>query len=44
MENSAYSNVTVCDRWKTFEFFYKDIPTIDGWDKQLYTEGKLVLD
>lgn len=43
-KNSAYSNVTVCDRWKTFELFYKDMPTIDGWNEQLYREQKLVLD
>lgn len=43
-KNKAYENVTVCERWKTFEHFYNDVPFIDGWDKNLYESGKLVLD
>lgn len=42
--NKAYSNVTVCERWKTFEFFYNDIPLIDGWDAELFEAGKLDFD
>ena len=42
--NNAYRNVTVCDRWKTFEFFYKDIPLIEGWDVNQFEAGELDLD
>lgn len=42
--NKAYKNVSVCERWKTFEFFYKDIPLIEGWDIKMFETGQLDLD
>lgn len=42
--NKAYSNVSVCERWKTFEFFYNDIPLIDGWNRELFEAGELDFD
>lgn len=42
--NKAYKNVTICERWKTFEFFYQDIPSIEGWNSKLFEAGELDLD
>ena len=42
--NRAYDNVTVCERWKTFENFYNDVPFIEGWDIELFNTGELELD
>ncbi|MDD6837423.1 MAG: hypothetical protein PUF04_09805 [bacterium] len=39
-----YGKVEVCDRWKTFEFFYQDLPLLDNWDRDRYEAGELVLD
>lgn len=43
-KNKAYDQVTVCERWKTFEHFYQDVPLIDGWDVELFEKGLLDLD
>lgn len=44
-ENTAYHGKTiVCDRWKVFENFYSDIPSIDGWNKELFGRGELEID
>lgn len=40
----AYRNVTVCDSWLVFENFLNDAKYIDGFDEQLFIEGKIVLD
>ena len=43
--NKAYQGkVVVCDRWKTFEYFYNDVSKIAGWDKRLFDLGELDLD
>lgn len=42
--NKAYQNVTVCERWKTFEHFYNDVPLIEGWDPDRFEAGDLDLD
>lgn len=42
--SKAYSNVIVCERWKTFEFFYEDIPLIEGWDIDKFLSHQLTLD
>lgn len=39
-----YNIVTVSDKWKTFENFFKDTPNIDGWNSELFNNGMLVLD
>lgn len=44
-DNLAYYNkVDVCDRWKTFEYFYEDIQKVEGWDKEKFEKGAIVLD
>ncbi len=43
-KNKAYDRVTVCERWKTFEHFYADIPLIDGWNSEMFENGLLDLD
>ena len=43
-QNKAYDNVSVCERWKTFEFFYNDIPLIEGWNEELFMAGELDFD
>lgn len=40
----AYRNVTVCDSWLVFENFLNDAKYIDGFNEQLFIEGKIVLD
>lgn len=43
--NKTYQDkVTVCNRWKTFEYFFQDIDKIAGWDRQLFELGELDLD
>ena len=43
--NKAYYNkVKICDRWKTFEYFYSDITKVDGWNENEFKKGNLVLD
>jgi hypothetical protein len=42
--NKAYDNVSVCDRWLIFQYFYEDIPLIDGWNKEQFEKGLIVLD
>lgn len=41
---SAYSNVSVDDRWLVFENFYNDCKSIEGFDEGLFLAGKIVLD
>ena len=36
--------VTVCDRWKRFDYFYEDIKHIKGFDEKLFIQGQLRLD
>lgn len=36
--------VTVCDRWKCFANFVKDVPNIDGYDKNKFLNNELDLD
>lgn len=43
-QNPAYSKVTVCDRWKVFQYFYEDVPLIEGWDKEKFENGELDID
>lgn len=43
--NPAYKDVvTVCERWKTFQYFYADMPLIEGWSVEAFDSGELVLD
>jgi len=36
--------ITVCERWKRFDYFLEDVTTIKGFDQELINKGKLVLD
>lgn len=36
--------VTVCDRWKCFANFVKDLPCVDGYDKYKFLNNELDLD
>lgn len=36
--------VTVCDRWKRYDYFLEDIVKVNGYNEKLYNEGKLFLD
>lgn len=40
----SYQHVEVCERWKTFEYFYHDVPCIPGWNEQEFLNNKLSLD
>lgn len=42
--NNKNNNVTVDSRWLVFEYFYNDIPRIEGYDKNMYDNGLLELD
>lgn len=42
--NPAYESVYVCDRWLVFEYFYKDIRTVDGFDEDMFESGEIELD
>lgn len=49
VNNNGYKHygakgVTVCDRWLSFENFLKDLPKIDGYDKNLFDLGHIELD
>jgi hypothetical protein len=39
-----YKNVGVCDRWLIYENFKKDAVKIDGYNSNLISSGKVVLD
>ena len=39
-----YKNCTVCERWLTLSNFVEDVPKIDGYDKERFLRGELVLD
>lgn len=41
---NAYQDVTVSEDWLTFEYFYKDIQTMDSFNADLIEQGVLVLD
>lgn len=36
--------VAVSDRWHCFEYFLEDICKVDGYDEQMFLEGKIELD
>lgn len=40
----TYIGCTVCDRWLILSNFVKDLPNIDGYDKENFLCGKLQLD
>ncbi len=42
--NPTYINCSVCDSWLLLSNFINDFPKIDGYDKELFLTGKLVLD
>lgn len=42
--NVAYENVSVCERWHVFQYFYDDIHFVDGFDEAMFDSGELELD
>ena len=36
--------VTVCERWKRYDFFYEDYKKIDGYDEEKFNSGLIELD
>ena len=40
----SYKNTEVENRWLVFKNFYEDCPEIEGFDKELFESGELVLD
>ena len=36
--------VTICERWKRFDYFLEDIKNLPGYNKEMIDAGKLVLD
>ena len=43
-KHPTYIGCTVCERWLLLSNFTEDIPKIDGYDKELFLNGKLELD
>ncbi len=48
-QNHAYKNygevgVTVCERWKRFDYFLKDVENLPGYDKEKVENGQLNID
>ena len=48
-KNHAYKNygavgVTVCERWKRFDFFLKDVASLPGYNKERVSNGELTID
>ena len=47
--NYAYKNygakgVTVCDKWKRFDYFLEDVPSLPGYEKEKVESGELCID
>lgn len=40
----TYKDCTVCDRWLTLSNFVEDFEFIDGYDRERFLNGELVLD
>jgi hypothetical protein len=32
IENQSYKDATVCERWLRFDYFYEDVPSIEGYN------------
>lgn len=48
-KNPSYKNygakgVTVCERWKRYDYFLEDIVKLPGYDKEMIDVGKLTID
>jgi hypothetical protein len=42
--SSYFGKVAVCERWHLFENFLGDVLYVDGWNKELFEKGLIVLD
>ena len=38
------NNITVCENWKNFIIFEKEIKEIDGWSEELFLKKEIILD